>query len=66
MTDCAQEGYCAMDMVYEEKFGHFASELADLKQRIEKVEATLSRGVSLLVANLAGIIVILLETFVKR
>lgn len=66
MTDCAQESYCAMDMVYEEKFGHVASELAELKRRIEKVEATLSRGVSLLVANLAGIIVILLETFVKR
>lgn len=66
MTDCDQEGYCAMGMVYEEKFGHFASELAELKRRIEKVETTLSRGVSLLVANLAGIIVILLETFVKR
>jgi hypothetical protein len=55
-----------MDMVYGEKFAHFASELAELRRRIEKVEATLSRGVSLLVANLAGIIVILLETFVKR
>lgn len=66
MTDCVQEDYCAMDMVYEQKFAHFASELGELKRRIEKVETTLSRGVSLLVANLAGIIVILLETFVKR
>jgi hypothetical protein len=55
-----------MDMVYEEKFAHFASDLGELKRRIDKVETTLSRGVLLLVANLAGIIVILLETFVKR
>jgi hypothetical protein len=66
MTDCTQESYCAMGMVYEEKFARFASELAELKGRIEKVETTLSRAVTLLVANLAGIIVILLETFVKR
>jgi len=66
MTDCTQDAYCAMDMVYEEKFAHFASELRELKRRIDKVETTLSRGVSLLVANLAGIIVILFETFVKR
>ena len=66
MSDCAQESYCAMGLVYEEKFGHFASELADLKRRLDKVETTLSRGITLLVANLAGIIVILLETFLKR
>jgi hypothetical protein len=53
-------------MVYEEKFAHFASELADMKRRIEKLETTLARGVSVLIANLAGIIVILLETFVRR
>jgi hypothetical protein len=66
MTDCSPDTCCAIDMVYEEKFAHFASELGELKRRIEKVETTLSRGVSLLVANLAGIIVILFETFVKR
>jgi hypothetical protein len=55
-----------MGMVYEEKFAHFASELAELRRRIDKVETTLSRGITLLVANLTGIIVILLETFVKR
>jgi hypothetical protein len=66
MNGCAQEDYCAMGMVYEEKFGHFASELADLRRRIDKVETTLLRGITLLVANLTGIIVMLLETFVKR
>ena len=65
MNGCAQEDYCAMGMVYEEKFAHFASELSDLRRRIEKVETTLSRGITLLVANLTGIIVMLLETFVK-
>ena len=66
MNGCAQEDYCAMGMVYEEKFGHFASELADLRRRIDKGETTLLRGITLLVANLTGIIVMLLETFVKR
>jgi len=66
MTDCAPENLCALGMVYEEKFAHFASELADMKRRIEKLETTLARGVSVLIANLAGIIVILLETFVRR
>ena len=66
MNGCAQEDYCAMGMVYEEKFGHFASELAELRRRIDKVETTLSRGITLLVANLTGIIVMLLETFVKQ
>jgi len=66
MADCTQESYCAMGMVYEERFARFASELAELRRRIEKVETTLSRGVTLLVANLAGIIVMLLETFIKR
>jgi len=66
MNGCAQEDYCAMGLVYEEKFAHFASELAELRRRIDKVETTLSRGITLLVANLTGIIVMLLETFVKR
>ena len=66
MTDCVQESYCAMGLVYEEKFARFASELAELKRRIERVETTLSRGVMLLVANLAGIVVMLFETFVNR
>jgi len=66
MNGCSQDDYCAMGMVYEEKFAHFASELAELRRRIDKVETTLSRGITLLVANLTGIIVILLETFVKR
>ena len=66
MNGCAQEDYCAMGMVYEEKFGHFASELAELRRRIDKLETTLSRGITLLVANLTGIIVMLLETFVKQ
>ena len=66
MNGCAQEDYCAMGMVYEEKFAHFASELAELRRRIGKVETTLSRGITLLVANLTGIIVMLLETFVKQ
>ena len=66
MACSVPEQYCSMGMVYEEKFVHFASELADMKRRIEKVETNLARGVSLLIANLAGIIVILLETFLKR
>jgi len=59
MTE-AQE-CCPLERVYQEQFRNSTYCLAELKQRVERLEGVLSRAMLLLVANLAGVALMLLQ-----
>ncbi|HOZ46286.1 MAG TPA: hypothetical protein PLO37_12175 [Candidatus Hydrogenedentes bacterium] len=52
---------CVYEKVYEVQFKALAGDLAELKERVRRLEATLGRGVILLVANLVGVAMTLLQ-----
>ncbi len=55
-----------MARLTEAEFGHLRKESQELRQRVDRVENTVNRGVLLLVANLAGVVVILTEQLLAR
>ena len=57
---------CPMARLTEAEFGHLRQESQELRQRVDRVENTVNRGVLLLVANLAGVVVILTEQLLAR
>jgi len=50
---------CDFKRFYEVETNGLREDLRELKERVSHLEATLARGVLLLVANLAGVIVTL-------
>jgi hypothetical protein len=48
---------CARQLACDVEFRHLAEHIAEMKQRIARLEQTLNRGVLLLVANLVAVIV---------
>jgi len=50
---------CPYEMAYEVQFRSLESDLTELKERVCRLEVTLARGVMLLVANLACVVVML-------
>lgn len=48
---------CPFGMVYEVHVSNLAEDIKDLKVRVDRLEATLARGVLLLVANLVAVII---------
>lgn len=52
---------CQYARVYAVQFKSLKEDLRELKERVDRLETTLARGVMLLVANLAGVIVMLAE-----
>lgn len=48
------------------QFDHVRGDLGELKTRVGALEATLARGVLLLVANLAGVVVMLARELAGR
>jgi hypothetical protein len=50
---------CRYEKVYTVQFKSLKEDLQDLKDRVNRLESTLARGVLLLVANLVGVIVTL-------
>lgn len=57
MSDVCEE--CKYAAVYEVQMGTLRKDLAELKVRMDRLEALLSRGVLLLVANLTGVVIAL-------
>ena len=57
MDDVCNE--CKYAAVYEVQMGTLREDLAELKARMDRLEALLSRGVLLLVANLTGVVIAL-------
>ena len=64
MTSTCEE--CPQREVNEVEFRLLDTKLRDLKERVEKLETAMSRGLMLLVANLAGIIVGLVQQVMGR
>jgi hypothetical protein len=55
---------CRYAAVYEVQMGTLREDLAELKARMDRLEALLSRGVLLLVANLTGVVIALAHQIV--
>lgn len=55
---------CPYEKVYTVQFDKLTEDLKELKERVRSLEATLARGVLLLVANLAGVVVMLVRGMV--
>lgn len=47
---------CPYQMVHEVQFRKVEENLSDLRERVQRLETTLARGVMLLIANLACVI----------
>lgn len=47
--------------VHELEFKNLHADLAELKQRVHGLESTLARGVMLLIANLVGVVLTLMQ-----
>jgi len=56
---------CRYEQVYAVQFKSLTDGLNELKDRVQRLEATLARGVLLLVANLAGVVVMLVQALVR-
>ncbi len=54
-----KECSCPHEMAFTVQFKGLREDLKDLKDRVARLESTLARGVLLLVANLAGMVVTL-------
>jgi len=57
---------CRYEMVYTLQFQNLREDLGELKERVRRLEATLARGVLLLIGNLAGMIMMLAQQLFKK
>ncbi len=55
---------CPYKPVHDIQWMSLREDLSEVKTRVQRLESTLARGVALLVANLAGVIVSLLRQLV--
>ena len=55
---------CPYKVVHDIQWASLREDLNELKTRVQRLEAILARGVTLLVANLVGVIVSLLHQLV--
>jgi len=55
---------CPYKLVHDIQWTTLREDLSELKTRVQRLETTLARGVTLLVANLVGVIVSLLQQLV--
>jgi hypothetical protein len=52
---------CRYEMAYTLQFQNLREDLGELKERVRRLEATLARGVMLLIGNLVGMIMMLVQ-----
>lgn len=57
---------CRYEMAYDVQFRELTNDLGELKERVRRLESTLTRGMLLLVANLAGVVMVLAQELLKR
>ncbi len=62
-TDCDT---CPYEMAYDVQFRGLTEDLNELKNRVARLETTLARGMLLLVANLAGVVMMLVQELLQR
>lgn len=56
---------CGYEMLCRLQFKNLGDDLTELKERVQRLEATLARGVMLLVANLVGMVMMLAQQAVR-
>ncbi len=56
---------CACARVNDVKLANLADDLRELKDRVQRLETTLARGVMLLVANLVAVVVTLFQQIIR-
>lgn len=56
---------CPYEMAYDVQFRNLIGDLNELKDRIERLEVTLAKGLLLLVANLAGVVSVLAQQLLR-
>ena len=56
---------CACATIQDLKLANLSDDLRELKDRVQRLETTLTRGVMLLLANLAAVVVTLVQQMVK-
>lgn len=56
---------CRYEKAYALQFQYLREDLDELKQRVSRLESTLARGVMLLVANLAGVVISLAQQIIR-
>ena len=52
---------CRYEMAYAVQFQYLREDLCEVKDRVKRLELTLGRGVLLLLANLAGMVMMLVQ-----
>ena len=57
---------CPQREVHAVEYRLLESKLKDVKERVEKLETTMARGILLLVANLVGVVMTLAQEFLQR
>ena len=57
---------CRYEMAYAVQFQHLRDDLGEVKDRVMRLELTLGRGVLLLLANLAGMVMMLIQRIVMH
>ncbi len=59
MNNNACDNHCAFERAAQVEFRNLAASVFELKERMSRLEQTLARGIGLLVANLAGMVIML-------
>jgi hypothetical protein len=59
-----EEQSCRNEKIFNIQFLSLKEDLTELKERVDRLEQTLTRGLILLVANLAGVIVTLMRQLI--
>ena len=57
---------CACSKVTELRLENLGDDLRELKDRVQRLETTLTRGVMLLIANLAAVVVTLAQQLIRH
>ncbi len=52
---------CRYELAWAVQFKNLTDDVNEVKQRVERLETTLARGVMLLVANLVGVVITLAQ-----
>lgn len=55
---------CAYERVAAVEFRNLNADLVELRDRVANVEAAMTRGMHLLIANLAGVVVMLVQQLI--
>jgi hypothetical protein len=55
---------CPYKLVHDVQWTSLREDLSEMRARVQRLEAILARGVTLLVANLVGVIVLLLHQLI--